>query len=554
MQLVRAAALALAFCIGCGGRALADTRAPTGGIDRPDAAPPRAELSWATRARLYSAGLCVQETAGSVSKNNGEGGDAISFAPDPRLLPYLALKGGGGPPSGAPAGWPVFEMARVWMTGLSYTCMSLGPLLRVDGAATAWTLAVVFGRMALVLVPPLLLIKSARWWHRLWLVPVVVLGAIIITPIGLSHGATLGEWGLLVLVSVASSLLRRVPVLRWTALLPFLIVSHLVPRHTFTSYYVDDPAFRRQLFAACADNDGVRPRNLSPDLVMPYHGINSVSDDLLLLTGEGRWDGSVVESWWLRRKDGRWEFESPVREVGFNLWRGCQLDGTIWMGMNGRLKGVKRLPEGSAKVEEVYDAPIPASDFDFGEAACEPDRRRIYVGEASKGGLWETDHDGSNPRRHHVGGIVMLSERRFDGRIIVDNSGSFLVFDPEEQRVVERVPAGLADFGFDVCDPNGSVAVPDAVGRLRVFELDGSGRYRFAWGLSLFAPRRVAFSRDCSRLAVTSADDRHVYIVDAASRQVVNVFNTGPALREVMATGPREFSITDACSMTTYRW
>ncbi len=445
-------------------------------------------------------------------------------------------------------------MLRVWATGLYAVLTSIGPLLRVDPVATAWSLAVALGRMALVLVPALLLIRCVRWWHRLWLVPVVALGTIVITPIALSYGSTAGEWVLLVFVAVASALLRRIPVLRWTGLLPFLIVSYLFPRHTLTSQYVDDPAFRRQLFAACADTDGVRPRNLSPDLVMPYHGINSVNDDLLLLTGEGRFDGSVIESWWLRRKDGRWEFESPVREVGFNLWRGCKLEGTIWMGMNGRLKGVKRLPEGSAKVEEVYDAPIPASDFDFGEAACEPTRGRLYVGEASKGGLWETDRDGSNPRRHQVGGIVMLSERRFDGRIIVDTSGSFLVFDPDEQRVVERVHAGLADFGFDVCDQNGSVAVPDALGRLRVFELDASGRYRFAWGLSLFAPRRVAFSRDCSRLAVTSADDRHVYIVDAASHGLVNVFNTGPALREVMATGPREFSITDACSMTTYQW
>jgi hypothetical protein len=548
VQLLRAAALALAVSVCLSGRALAQTPASTDAIDRADASQVRAELTWVTRLLLYSAGLGVQQTVEGGQKS------AASFAPDPRLRPYLALPGGGGPPSGAPAGWPLVDIARVWATGFSYTLMSLGPLLYVDGAATAWTLAVALGRMALVLVPAVLLIKSVRWWHRLWLIPVVALGAIMITPIGLSYGATIGEWVLLVLVAVSSSLLRRVPVLRWTGLLPFVIVSYLVPRHTYTSMFVDDPGFREQLFAACAHVDGVRPRNLSPDLVMPFHGINLVNDDLLLLTGEGRFDGSIIESWWLRRKDGRWEFESPVRYAGYNLWRGCKLDGTIWMGMNGRLKGVKRLPEGSEKVEEVYDAPIPASDYDFGEAACEPDRGRIYVGEASKGGLWETDRDGSNPRRHHVGGIVMLSERRFDGRIIVDNSGSFLVFDPDEQRVIERVPAGLADFGFDVCDKDGSVAVPDALGRLRIFELDASGHYRFAWGLNLFASRRVAFSWDCSRLAVTSADDRHVYIVDAASRQLVNVFNTGPALREVMATGPREFSITDACSMTSYQW
>jgi hypothetical protein len=504
-------------------------------------------LAWGTRLRLYSAGVPVQSPAGG-------GGAAAPPAPDARLAQYLTMEGGGGPPSGAPAGWPVLEMARVWLTGVSYVLGSLGPLLRVDGAATARTLLVACLRLALVLVPALLLIRAVGWWHRLWLIPSVLLGLIVLTPIGLSHGATWSEWGLLVAVSCAASCLTRVRVVRWTGLLPFLIVAHVVPRHTLTSYYVDDPAFRRQLFAACAHNSGVRPRNLTPDLVMPYHGINTIGDDLLLLTGEGRWDGSVVESWWLRRKDGRFEFDTPVRQVGFNLWRGCQLNGTIWMGMNGRLRGVKRLPDGSAAVEEVYDAPIPAADFDFGEPACEPDRQRIYVGEASKEGLWELDADGRNPRRHPVGGIVLLSKRRLDGRIIVVNSGSIMVFDPTENRVVERVPAGLADFGFDVCDRDGRVAVPDAVGRLRIFELDPSGRYRFAWGLSLFAPRRVAFSRDCSRMAVTSADDRHVYIVDAAAHRLVDVLDAGPALREVAATGPREFSITDACSLTTYQW
>ena len=54
--------------------------------------------------------------------------------------------------------------------------------------------------------------------------------------------------------------------------------------------------------------------------------------------------------------------------------------------------------------------------------------------------------------------------------------------------------------------------------------------------------------------AVTSADDHRVYIVDAASRSVIDVFTAGPALREVAATGPRQFSVSDVCSITTFRW
>ena len=72
--------------------------------------------------------------------------------------------------------------------------------------------------------------------------------------------------------------------------------------------------------------------------------------------------------------------------------------------------------------------------------------------------------------------------------------------------------------------------------------------------LSLFAPRRVAFSPDCSHIAVTSADDHRVFLVDGKARRLSHTFYAGPALQEVIATGPREFSVTDVCSITSYKW
>ena len=99
-----------------------------------------------------------------------------------------------------------------------------------------------------------------------------------------------------------------------------------------------------------------------------------------------------------------------------------------------------------------------------------------------------------------------------------------------------------------------SVVLADASGRIRVFKLDASQKYQFSWGLSLFAPRRVAFSPDCSHIAATSADDHRVFLVDAGARRLSRTFYAGPALREVAATGPREFSVTDVCSITTYKW
>jgi DNA-binding beta-propeller fold protein YncE len=129
-----------------------------------------------------------------------------------------------------------------------------------------------------------------------------------------------------------------------------------------------------------------------------------------------------------------------------------------------------------------------------------------------------------------------------------------MVFDPKEDRIVERVPARLGGHGFDVCRADGRAAVADLSGRLRVFDLDEAKHYRFAWGVSVFAPRRVAFSADCSHIAVTSADDHRVFIIDAEAHRVVHVFTAGPALRDVAATGPREFSVSDVCSITTFRW
>jgi hypothetical protein len=55
---------------------------------------------------------------------------------------------------------------------------------------------------------------------------------------------------------------------------------------------------------------------------------------------------------------------------------------------------------------------------------------------------------------------------------------------------------------------------------VRVFHDGPDGRYQFDWGVSLFAPRRVVYSRDCSCMAVTWAHDRRVFVVDAAAHWV----------------------------------
>jgi hypothetical protein len=346
--------------------------------------------------------------------------------------------------------------------------------------------------------------------------------------------------------------------------LPFAVLWQVVPTHgafNLAQVGTEDPAYREQLLTACSHREGTRPPNLMADLIMPYHGINSLGEDLVLLSGEGANDGAMrgmtggrpAGSWWLRRRNGVFEFEAPSRATG-NLWRGCVLDGTIWMARANYIVGAKRPIAGDSAPEEVQRLALPSTDMDFGETACDPAHGRVYVTEALQGGMWEVTPAGGAPRRHQIGGVLLLPKRRFDGQLVVTSTASLMVFSPDTNRVGEDIAAGVAVIGFDVCAANGTVAVADAIGRLRTFAIDPAGHYQFAWGVSLFAPRRVAYSPDCSRIAVTSADDRSVSIIDAASHRVVGVFSAGPALREVAATGPREFSVADVCSMTSYRW
>lgn len=453
------------------------------------------------------------------------------------------------------------DLVGVWLKATYDALTALGPLLLVDGPATAWTLAVAVGRVGLAIIPSIVLLRCVPRHRWLWLIPPLTMLVVVSTPLSLTACATLDRWLLLAFLSVVATVLVRKRFFRWAVVLPFLVLWEVVPRHgllMFADIGTADPVYREQLLAECAQRRGTRPENLTADHLMPYHGINPVGDEYVFLGGEGPEDGGMrgrsggrrVGSWWLRRTDGGYRIEMPSSATG-NLWRGCVVDGTLWMPRARLLVGVKPPPEGGSEVSHL---PIPSLDFDFLDAACDPERGRVYVTEYLQEGVWEVAPGKGEPRRHHIGGEMLMPRWRSDGHLILTNNGWLMVFEPEEARVIERVPVALASLSSDVCSVDGSVVVTDLTGRLRVFELDDSGHYRFAWGISLFAPRRASFSPDCSRIGVTSADDHHVYMVDAAERRVVDVFNAGPALREIAATGPREFSISDVCTMTTFRW
>jgi hypothetical protein len=451
------------------------------------------------------------------------------------------------------------------LTAVGGAAASFVSLLRVDGPATAWLLFLAVARIGLAVLPSILLIRAAPRQRKMWLIPILGLVALLSMPVSLTACPTIGRWLLLVVLSVLASALIRFRLLGWAVLLPYVVLFEVVPSHgllNFADVGTRDPAYRDELLAACARNDGARPLNLTADQLMPYHGINAVGDDLVFLAGEGPNDGGMrgnsggrrVGSWWLQRTDRGLEFELPSEATG-NLWRGCLIDDTIWMVRASFVIGVKRLPAGGGAHEQITRIRVPTTDMDLLEAACDPAGQRVYVTEFFEGGLWEVPLGaGAEPRRHQIGGVLLIPEWRSDGRLVLVDSSSLMVFDPAEDRIVERVPARLGGHGFDVCPATGQAAVADLTGRLRVFALDEQQHYQFAWGVPVFAPRRVAYSADCSRIAVTSADDHRVYIVDAQSQRVIDVFTAGPALRDVAPTGPREFSVSDVCSITTFRW
>ena len=401
--------------------------------------------------------------------------------------------------------WFVITTAVIWALpsfGIAFwqASLSLPSLLLVDGPATTLTVVMAVARLACAVAPCVAVMRAVPLSRRLWVVPILIVLLIAVAPVSLASCRTPGAWLLLTAVSLfATMAASRVWWLRWTCILPFIVLSEAVPRHALAGVRAADPGYRTTLLEWCQSRDGEQPSNLTVDHLMPYHGITVLDEDRLLLSGEGpnasddrTPPGSHgVCSWWMRRGDDGYRFELPSDASG-NLWRGCLLDGTIWMARANFLVGARRTADDGPQYEEVYRLPIPSRAMDYGEVACDPAHRTVWVTEAIDGGIWEVDPERGRFDRYEVGGMIPFPKRRPDGKLVISTTGRLIVFDPEQKRELDWVGAGIAVIGFDVCPVDGSVAVADAVGRLRIYAIDETGRYRFQRGASLFAPRRVA--------------------------------------------------------------
>lgn len=420
-----------------------------------------------------------------------------------------------------------------------------------------------FGRlaaMALCVLAPL--VRLALSWprHRLLWFPVplfFVFGLLSISPFP-PRGPV--WWTGLVLTGVAGWTLARRRVGLVAAFLPVACLALPHVRHIWgpLTYSAD------VLARSCPGNDGVRPRNVTPSmLVGAYHAVTPVTPSLWLLTGlepdappvgiDHRPDEGRGGSWWLvdRGPEGL-DVLGPSMVQG-NLWRGCSIGDAVWFVRVRQLIRVRRADGGSAG-EAVERVIIPMRDMDVSEVACDASRGMVYFGEATQGGLWRWSSREGTWTRWELGGLGLFPRVRGDGRLVIATTDALLVFDPERGEVVESHPAGYFLHGLDVCPRDGSVIVADLGGRVRLFEAGPTGSYRLVKSVEVPAARRVAFSPNCAFAAVTSFDDRTLWALRVPSLDEVRRFRVGPVVRDVTFVGARRVVVADACTATVLEW
>ncbi|MEO8603667.1 MAG: hypothetical protein ABI629_13925 [bacterium] len=434
------------------------------------------------------------------------------------------------------------------LAGLMGSITRLPALLAVDPAGTLREVLVVTVTELLLILPPLRYFTRAPRrrlvWVPLWLSALALPAAV--APLGISlvgkqialaataglgwWGATRRGWG-------------------WLAFLPMLVALH----PTITTHG-GPPVLRfmsaSSLAARCAARAGTLPRNLSVEQMNPRHyAVTPIDADRLVLTGE---HGSYRLQ---RQADGRFVFDSTLGFSG-DLWQGSIGEGRIFFTHRG--SGLVSMPveavDGAARVERRQVPPLPGAppELDMLDAVYEPSTRSVFVSEMVRGGAWQISLVDGAMRHHGLDAFYLqLVRREPDDMLIGISTTDLLVFDPRRGVVSQRTAAAIGAGGLDVCQRDGSAAVVDLAGRLRLFRLDESGQYVFDRGVSLSAPRRVAFSPDGAWIAVTSADDKTAYVLRRDDLSVWRTFELGPGLRDVVYTGPREVAIVDACTVNT---
>ncbi len=391
---------------------------------------------------------------------------------------------------------------------------------------------------ALVLAPLGRLLRFAAPHRRAWIPLGAALGLMAL-PLALPAFSTVRAFIALVVASALGFAAAGVARRRWLralAFAPFALTLEPLLGHGPLS----DVAWPRDRLAArCAANDGRRPVGFDvAEANTRFYGLTPLDDRLYLLTGERA-------SRWLARTPEGLAVVDASRAVG-NLWQGCALDGGLWLTKRGLLIHVERHDGGERVTERPLPDPPGTVEPDLVDAVCAPELGAVFVSELVGGGVRELSVGSGRIGRHDLGaGGNLQMVRRPDGVVAAIDTTRLFDWSPRSDRVLDARAAGIVAMGLDVCPADGAAAVADMAGRVRLFRRTDGG-YRFERAASLEAPRRVAFSTDCSRLAVTSADDSTVWVLRRADLAVEHTYAAGPGLRDLVWLDARWVAVADA--------
>jgi hypothetical protein len=424
--------------------------------------------------------------------------------------------------------------------------LSFFRLLGSDPGGALSTGGLVLLRLVLIGVPLVRFI--ARWpRHRLVWLPVLAVPLCPLIGMSIAAFSSWTMWLLLVLASVAGTLLARRPRLGSVALLPLLLSAEPAVGH---SPLADRLWSVGRLTRRCARNDGTRPAGFSPELAgTRYYAVTRFDERLALVTGERN------SRWLEARAEGGFVMREPSAVRG-NLWQGCRLGRALVFTKNGRLFRVERQPDGTLPHERVIETALPDApgtpEYDLVEPVCDEANGRVFVSELVSGGLRELSVASGKQTRHQLGGFNLQYMLRRDGRLVGIDTARLIVYDPNTRRIEHQRAAGLGVMGIDLCTSDDAVAIADMTGRVRVFERDVAGTYQLRTSRAFTAPRRIAFSPDCTRLAITSADDRTVWLARRSDLATLRSHQVGPGLRDVAFLSPRLYAVADACSASFF--
>jgi hypothetical protein len=417
------------------------------------------------------------------------------------------------------------------IAGAGLRALFTAPRLDATGDAALATLRSLF------IIAPIVFAFARARRHRLLWAPLVVpplLMALAVAP----HGITgAGKFVVLAALSVGALVAQARPALRLTAALPLLFAYHptLTTHQRFSLRF---PGQRDRMLARCASNDG--ERSLSSAFFTPdYYGLTPVGTDRWLLTGESF-------SWWVDRAAGgnlRYWQRSAVHG---NYWSGSEGAGASWIAHRDDARKLHWMEDRSIS---LLGTRHPA-EVDLLDAVYDDATRSVFVGELAHGGLIALPVDGGAPARYPLDLFYLQLAALAPGELAGISTTELVVIDTRTKEVRQRLPAALCAGGLATC--GGAVVVSDYAGRVRLFERRG-GQLQLVRSTAARAPRHVAFSPDCSAVAVVSADDQTLSIVARDDLSTKSSYRLGPGLRSVLWLDNHQLLAVDACGISTVR-